>query len=159
MAAKWKIPDLLGFAALIDFLKSTRKAADATASDVSGLQDDVQGLADRTTAGFQQANAALQTLDAEKLAKTNSVPFSIDPESWELDEEAGKYPAFYELVVTGVTAKDRASIALAPASISEAVACGMCPTCETITGKIIIRAAMPPSETITAEYWIETGKE
>ena len=159
MAATWKIPDLLGFAALIESLKSAKRASDAAVSGVSGLQEDVQGLADRTTTGFQQANAALQTLDAEKLAKTKAVPFSIDPENWELDEKADKYPAFYELVVAGVTAKDRASIALAPSSVAAAVACGMCPTCETIAGKIKIRAAEMPPETIMAEYWIETGKE
>lgn len=159
MSVKWKIPDPLGFAALIDFLKTTKSTSDASASGVSGLQEDIQGLSGQMTAGFQQANTGLQTLDADKLDKPRAISFSIPVASWQNDSAAAEYPQFYELAVTGVTAKDRASIVLAPSSVAVAVACGLCPTCETLAGKIKIRATAAPSGVITGTYWIDTGKE
>ena len=57
--AKWKIPDVLGFSTLIDYIKQTKKTSDASASDVLGLQEDIQGLADRTTQTFSEVDASL----------------------------------------------------------------------------------------------------
>jgi len=57
-----------------------------------------------------------------------------------------------------LTADDRASINLAPTSIQTAISCGICPTCETLAGKIRIRSAQVPSAVISAQYWIEKGK-
>lgn len=159
MSAKWKTTDPSGFAALIKSIKNALKASDAAASDVSGLQGDIQNLASQTTQGFQQANTALQTLDGKKLDKTSNVPFVIPANGWNTDESADEYPIFYELAVEGITAKDRANIAFAPASVTAAVTCGICPTCETVAGKIKIRSTVRPTADLTAEYWIETGKE
>lgn len=152
MSAKWKIPDLPGFAALIDSIKSA-------VSGVSGLRQDIQGLASRTTSSLQQVDTALQTLDGQKLDKGENVPFIIPANGWNDNEDADEYPIFYELAVEGITAKDRANIAFAPASVAAAVTCGICPTCETVAGKIIIRSAVRPTADLSAEYWIETGKE
>lgn len=159
MSVKWKIPDPLGFAALIESLKATKRTSDASASGVSGLQEDIQGLSDQMTAGFRQANTGLQTMNAEKLDKPEAVSFSIPASGWQADENATEYPQFYELVVAGVTAKDRASIVLAPSSVAAAVACGLCPTCETLAGKIKIRSTAVPTAAIAGAYWVDTGKE
>lgn len=159
MSVKWKIPDPLGFAALIESLKATKRTSDASASGVSGLQEDVQGLSEQMTAGFRQANEGLQTLDTDKMDKPKAVSFSIPANGWQNDEAASEYPKFYELAVAGVTAKDRASIVLAPSSVAAAVACGLCPTCETLAGKIKIRSTAVPDAAIAGAYWIDTGKE
>lgn len=156
---KWKIPDLLGFSALIDSLKTTMKTSDAAASGVSGLQQDIQGLVTQTKNAFTQTNTALQGLDGQKQDKFNNVPFTIPADAWSTDGAENEYPVFYELAVSGITANDRASIAIAPASVAAAVACGICPTCETVAGKIKIRSTVMPTAAISAEYWIETGKE
>lgn len=163
MSAKWKIPDPLGFSALIESIKNATKTSDAAASGVSGLQQDIQGLASQTTSTFTQVNTALNTMDSAKLDKTNAVQFTIPTTGWktindELEEFSG-FPVYYDLSVEGVTAKDRATISLAPSAGEAARACGICTTCETLAGKIRIRAATLPTESMVAEYWIHTGKE
>lgn len=163
MAAKWKIPDPPGFTALIASIKNAMKTSDAAVSGVSGLQTDIQGLASQTTSALQQVNTALDTMDSKKQDKGGSVPFTIPTTGWhtandELEEFSG-FPVYYDLPVEGVTAKDRATISLAPSAGEAARACGICTTSETLTGKIRIRAATLPTESIAAEYWIHTGKE
>lgn len=163
MAAKWKIPDPLGFAALIDSIKNATKTSDAAASGVSGLQEDIQGLASQTTNTFRQVDTALNTMDSKKLDKTGAVPFTIPTVGWHVaDDEAEElsgFPVYYDLPVAGVTAKDRATISLAPSAGEAAMACGICTTSETLAGKIRIRAATLPTQSMEAEYWIHTGKE
>ena len=61
--------------------------------------------------------------------------------------------------VEGVTANDRATVVIAPGSMAAAIACAMCPSCETVTGAIRIRAGSAPSTAISAEYWLDQGKE
>lgn len=163
MAAKWKIPDLPGFAALIESLKNAMKTSDAAASGVSALQEDIQGLASQTTAALAQANTALGAMDGKKLDKANSTAFTIPTTGWktadsELEELSG-FPVFYDLAVEGVTAKDQAIISLAPSAGEAARACGICTTSETLAGKIRIRAATLPTQSMAAEYRIYTGKE
>lgn len=155
--AKWKIPDLLGFSTLIDYIKQAKKTSDASASDVSGLRDDIQGLADQTTATFGEVDSALAAMDNDKLDKPNAVAVNIPASGWGSDTSIAAYPKYYDLAVAGITAKDRASVYIAPTSIETAKSCGICPTCETLAGKIRIRAAQVPSADISAEYWIEKG--
>jgi len=158
MEAKWKIPNPLGFSALIDFVKQTRKTSDVNASGVSDLQTDLQGLAERTTQTFGEVDTALATLDDEKLDKTNAVAASIPVSGWKSDASVAAYPKYYDLTATGVTDKDRVAVYIAPASVQMAISCGVCPTCETLAGKIRIRAAQVPTSAIKVQYWIEKGK-
>lgn len=156
--SKWKITDAPGFSALINFIKQTRQASDATASDVSGLQEDIQGLASQTVETFEQIDAALGEMDDEKQDKTTAASCSIPATGWGNDATVADFPKYYDLAVTGVAATDRADIQIAPNSIKTAVDCGICPTCETLAGKIRVRAKQVPSKAISAEYWIEKGK-
>jgi hypothetical protein len=156
---KWKNLDATGFSTLISFIKQTRKTSDANASEVSGLQEDIQGLAEQTTETFGQVDDALGTMDAEKLDKTSAVVFSIPTSDWGTDDSVSGYPKYYDIAVEGVTTKDRASIFIAPGSLSAAKACGLCPTNQTLAGKIRVRAAKVPTEAISVEYWLTNGKE
>ncbi len=72
--------------------------------------------------------------------------------------KAATYPKYYDIAVPGVTASDRATVDLAPASAGTAEACGLCPSCETLAGKVRIRAASIPTASMTANYWIEKGE-
>ena len=67
---------------------------------------------------------------------------------------SGMYPKYYDIAVTGVTANDRADITISAASLGTAKACGMCPTSETLAGKVRVRAATVPSAAMTAECLI-----
>lgn len=91
-------------------------------------------------------------------AKPSAASVTIPTTGWGSDSTAG-YPAYYDITVAGVTVKDRANVTIAVGSLATAEACGMCPTNETLAGKIRIRAVSVPTAAISAEYWIEKGKE
>lgn len=92
--------------------------------------------------------------DTQLTALTASV--TIPASGWSSDSTA-TYPKYYDIAVTGVTDKDRASVDIAPAGMAAAVACGLCPVTETLADKIRIRAASVPSSSIAAKYWVEKG--
>lgn len=102
---------------------------------------------------------AIEALDTTKVEKTNAVSIVIPANGWGSDETVPDYPVYYDIPVSGITANDRVSITIAPASIGTAVSCKLCPTNETLAGKIRVRSVSVPATGIAAEYWIEQGKE
>lgn len=155
----WKFPDTLGFCTLINFIKQTEKASNVAVSGVSSLREDIQGLTSQAAQTFEQIDEALVDMEGQKLDKTNAVTFSILTSGWGTDNNIAGYSKYYDIAVTGVTEKDRAEITIAPSSLDTAKACGLCPTNQTLAGKIRVRAASIPIAAIAAEYWIENGKE
>lgn len=153
--AHWKFPDLLGFSALIHFIKQTKQASDANASDVSGLQEDVQGLASQTAETFEQVDAALTAMDSGKQDKAAAIPVTIPVSGWQSD--SGAYPYCCDIAAEGVTENDLAAVYIAPESMDAAAACGLCPSCETLAGVIRIRAKAVPDAALAAEYHVEKG--
>ncbi len=103
------------------------------------------------------AVAAIEEVEELKADKTQEATATIATSGWGADDET--YPNFYDIAVAGVTAADEARVMLAPASVKTAVNCGMCPTCETLAGKIRIRTAQVPSSAISVKYRVEKGKE
>lgn len=124
-----------------------KEMADSSMSAVSELGADLVGLAEQTGAA----------LDG-KQEKAAAVSFTIPVSGWQQDGTAD-YPYYYDLRVSGVTARDRADVAVAPAEIRTAADCGLCPGTETLEGKIRLRAASVPAKSIAAVYWLEQGKE
>lgn len=104
------------------------------------------------------AAAAIQEVHKLKADKPLGVAFSLPASGWKEDAAAEAYPMYYDFAVPGVTAKDRASVVLAPASQAAAIACGLCPTNETIAGKIRFRADTVPAEVISAVYYLDEGR-
>ena len=104
------------------------------------------------------ASAAIREVHKLKADKPLGVVFSLPASGWEEDAAAEAYPMYYDFAITGVTAKDRASVVLAPASQATAIACGLCPTNETIAGKIRFRADTAPAEAISAVYYLDKGR-
>lgn len=109
---------------------------------------------------------ALEELDSSKADKGSGVAFTIPTDGWnevEIDETAEdtetSYAYYCDIVVEGITAKDRVDVTVAPAGIELATACGLCPTSESLAGKIRLRAVTQPSASIAAEYWLHSGKE
>lgn len=103
--------------------------------------------------------SAIEAVDASKVDKRNGISITIPTSGWTNDTSVTAYPYKYEISVSSITAKDLVTINIAPGSQAAATACRLCPTNETIAGKIRIRAAKIPSSSISAEYWIEKGKE
>lgn len=120
-----------------------------------GLLGDITGtVAD----AIDEVAKYVSEVDEGKVGKTNAVPVTIPVTGWTRDSDAS-YPQYYDIEVTGITAKDRAEITIAPGSLDTAEACGLCPTNETLAGRIRVRAASIPQVAIAAEYWLENGKE
>ncbi len=153
--SSWNIPDSFGFSALINFIKQIRKTSDVAASDVSALQDDIQGLTTQTTETFRQVDIALAEMDSSKLDRRSEIAVNIPMTGWRAS--AGAYSRYYDLPVEGITAKDRVDVMVAPTSVQTVVSCGLCPICETLEGKIRIRAVQVPKQDIAVRYWIEKG--
>lgn len=104
------------------------------------------------------ATEAIEELERAKADKAQSVAITIPATGWASDS-GGDYPHYYDIAAEGVTANDRAAITIAPGSLGTAKTCGLCATNETMAGKIRVRAIQVPAEAISAEFWIEDGKE
>lgn len=156
MGKKIKLPLETGLAALCDHIKAVKQTAEQSGSAVSAL-------AEATAASMEEIEGILR----EKQEAASAVAFTVPAAGWasmEIDEndeleDIHGYPYFYDLAVDGVTVKDRADVTIAPGSVETATVCGLCPTTETLEGKIRLRSVNRPSEDIVAEYWLYSGKE
>lgn len=105
------------------------------------------------------AEAIEEVLDVVKADKAEATALTIPATGWSEEADNESYPYYCDIVVEGITANDRAEITIAPGSLDKAKACGLCPTNETLAGKIRVRSINIPEAAIAAEYWIEDGKE
>lgn len=124
----------------------------STAQDIKKLTAADVGAAPanhtHTAAGIGAAPASHTHVSATSV--------TIPKTGWGSDSTA-TYPKYYDIAVSGVTASDRANVDIAPAALSTAAACGLCPTCETLAGKIRLRAVKVPAASMAATYWVEKG--
>lgn len=102
---------------------------------------------------------AIKEMDRAKVDKVSSVSVTIKADGWVEDETWEEYPMRYDITAADVTATDRADIILSPNSLTAAMDCGVCQTCETQAGKICIWARKAPAEALTAEYRIIQGEK
>lgn len=133
----------------ITVLSQLRACAEAAKIFTSGL---IVKLA-------ETVSEALSELDNTKADKGESITIVIPRSGWKKDESYADYTYLYEISVEGVTAKDRATVIIAPISHAAAIACGLCATNETVAGKIKIWSKSIPQSDIDAEYTIDQGKE
>lgn len=157
MGKKIKLPLEVGLPAIFNHIRAIKKTAEQSGSAVSAL---AQATAESV--------AEIEGILNEKQDASVAVPFTIPKTGWasmEIDESSEEmadmheYSFYYDLPVDGITAKDRADVTISPGSVETATACGLCPTTETLEGKIRLRSAIQPSENIVAEYWLYSGKE
>lgn len=140
-----------GLKALISRVIQAKKAAEDSSSAASSLSREFQTLAKLTS-------DAIKDMDSLKQDKTDSVKATLSVKAWSQDETAG-YPCYCDLTVEDLTISDRAVVTIAPTGLEAASLCGLCPTNETLEGKIRLRAAEIPTTDISIEYWIEKGEE
>lgn len=119
----------------------------------------VRGLQAAGAVAQAAAEAIEEVLDVVKADKAEATAIAIPTTGWSEEADSESYPYYYDIVVAGITANDRAEITIAPGSLDTAKACGLCPTNETLAGKIRVRATSVPEAEIAAEYWIDDGKE
>ena len=98
----------------------------------------------------------VQELDSAKADKPLRSAVTIPASGW-ADDGAADYPKHYDLAISGVTAADRADLTIAASSLSAALDCGFCPTTETRSGAVRVRAASVPDAVISAQLWIQKG--
>ena len=79
---------------------------------------------------------------------------TIPTTGWGNDSTA-RYPRYCDIAVSGLTANDVVRVYLPAAAQSAAIACGLCPVCETLAGKVRLRAAIPPTSAISAQIRVE----
>ena len=107
----------------------------------------------------QTVTEAMQEMEAAKADKQASVSLTIPKTGWSDDAASTSYPKYLDITASSITAKDSVNIAISPSSMAVAIACGMCPTSETFSGKIRIRAKRVPAANIQAEYRLNQGEE
>lgn len=132
----------------ITLLEQLRQLAEAAKTYTDGL---MAKLAQTTV-------EAVEEVEAAKANKPKGISASLATGNWTLDETTG-YPYYCDITAAGATAKDRAEVAVLPGSLATASECGLCPTCETLSGKIRIRAVKAPTAAIAVTYWLDGGKE
>ena len=97
--------------------------------------------------------------DLGAMKKGESIAVTIPTTGWVKDATYPKYPYYYDIAVSGITAKDRVGITISPGSIDDAAACMICPANNTMADKIRIWTKTVPTAAISAEYWLDQGKE
>lgn len=102
----------------------------------------------------QAAADALTEMDEVKADRPSAAAVTIPNSGWSSDSTAG-YPKYYDLTVAGLAEKDRAEVTVAPAGLETAAACGLCPTCEAMEGKLRLRAAGVPAASMAAGEVVE----
>lgn len=142
MGKKFKIPLEVGFAALCEHIKAIRTTAVQSGTAVADL-------AESTAASLEEIDGLL----GSKQDKDATGKVTIQTSGW-VSSTVGVYKYYYDIAANGVTANDRADVAIAPASMATAKTCGFCPTTETLAGKIRLRVVTKPTSAITAEYWL-----
>lgn len=133
----------------LTYINHLKACAEAARNFTNGL---VANLA-------QTVTEAMQEMEAAKADKQASVSLTIPKTGWSDDAASTSYPKYLDITVSSITAKDSVNIAISPSSMAVAIACGMCPTSETLSGKIRIRAKSVPSANIQAEYRLNQGEE
>ena len=106
---------------------------------------------------LQATTDALVEMNTVKADKENAVSITIPVTGWNSDSTAN-YPYYYDITVAGITTNDGANIAIAVSSLYDASECGLCPTNETLTNKVRIRASSIPTAAMSADLWIRRGE-
>lgn len=143
-------------------IASLNVAAAKAVQDSAGQQINATYVKSASVSGktitFTRGDGKTFTIELDSMGIPTATPITIPTSGWQSDSTAG-YPKYYDISVTGITAKDRAEITISHSSLDTAKTCGLCPTNETLAGKIRVRAASIPTAAISAEYWIMDGKE
>ena len=108
--------------------------------------------------------AALVEMDNVKLDKPTVTSVTIpivdenEESTWSSDNTVN-FPYYYDITASGVTVNDIAHVVFSNSSHKIILKCGMSAVCETLAGVIRIRANSIPTESISAQWWIEPSQQ
>lgn len=108
---------------------------------------------------IQDINDNFIEIDAQLAKKmdmpSSSVIYIIPHEAvWHEDASVPDFPYYMEYEIDGLTTKDIVNINIAPSSIGDATACGLCGITESLNGKVRVRTQRLPSTIINGEYFV-----
>ncbi len=104
------------------------------------------------------ADMILELTNAIAALEEKAVSFTIPTTDWRTNSSAS-YPYYYDIFAMGITAKDRVEITVAPDSIGTVIDCGLCPSNETLTDTVRVRATSKPTKSIKVELWVSNEVE
>ena len=133
------------------WLQATAANAMASKPPRVCVQDSAGWIYSRTTDQLRD--------DLGAMKKGESIAVTIPTTGWVKDTTYADYPYCYDIAVSGITAKDRVGITISPGSVDDAAACMICPANNTMADKIRIWTKTVPTAAISAEYWLDQGKE
>lgn len=108
-----------------------------------------------STATDQSLSAAMgKKLNDEKAAKADMKTLTIPNTGWVTDSTVTGYTAYVDVTVSGLTASDVVVVMIAANSASVADAACLCGACESLAGKLRIRAKHTPTAALSAVYYI-----
>lgn len=108
-----------------------------------------------STATDQSLSAAMgKKLNDEKAAKADMKTLTIPNTGWVTDSTVTGYTAYVDVTVSGLTANDVVVVMIAAKSGSVADAACLCGACESMAGKLRIRAKHTPTAALSAVYYI-----
>lgn len=146
MANPKKMLGSTGVPALCGHVKSIKITAEAAAAGV--LQ-----LSDALNQSVTEIEAALNDLPS-------AASITILPTDWNLDSTINSpYQYYYDIVDSTVKSTDLPIVSVAPSSLDTAADCELCPTCESLTGRIRLYSKSIPSTSIVVECWIVKGMD
>ena len=108
-----------------------------------------------STATDQSLSAAMgKKLNDEKAAKADMKTLTIPNTGWVTDSTVTGYTAYMDVTVSGLTASDVVVVMIAAKSSSVADTACLCGACESMAGKLRIRAKHTPTAALSAVYYI-----
>lgn len=108
-----------------------------------------------STATDQSLSAAMgKKLNDEKAAKVATASLTIPATGWGTDSSVTGYTAYVDVAVSGLTANDVVVVMIAAKSASVADTACLCGACESLAGKLRIRAKHTPTAALSAVYYI-----
>lgn len=129
----------------IAIFEHLKKCSEAAKTFAAGLVGDLG----------EAVASAIEELDGVKADKPETTSVTIPATGWIDIGDGAPYPKYYDISADGVTASDRADITIAPGSLDVARTAGLCPTNDSLAGKIRIFAKRIPSGDISAVCRIE----
>ena len=112
-----------------------------------------------------QLGEAFQGTVAEIEEAINDFPIassiSVTTTGWHSIEPAnsmGEYNFYYDIIQQNIDSSDLPVVTVSPASISVAVACDLCPSCESFNGFIRLYSKAVPEENLIVQCWVLKGR-
>lgn len=126
------------------------KPPDTNTNTWRGVQNNLTSTS--TTDGLTAAMG--KKLNDEKAAKVATAALTIPNTGWGTDSTVTGYTAYVDVAVSGLTANDVVVVMIAAKSASVADTACLCGACESLAGKLRIRAKHTPTAALSAVYYI-----